>query len=121
MRHEAFSSHDMHFSTHHVGTKIVWRREDLPDARAATHSMPFTRESSYHEDENEWDAYLFKARGDCPDEQAAEIARGKLDDGERAHLLIEHRPPAEAYPNSIEEDAELEVRPAPDNPPEAIA
>lgn len=121
MRGHAWMDHEMHMSTTHVGEKIVWRKEDLPDARAAVHSSPVLRESSYHEEDNEWDAYLFKARGDCSDEKAAEIARGKIEGGEQAELVIEHRPPAEPYPGSIEEGSECEVRPAPDNPPEAIA
>jgi hypothetical protein len=121
MRGHAYMDHDMHFSKAHVGTKIVWRRADLPDARAAVHSSPVIRESRYNEEDNEWDEYLYKARGDCSDEKAVEIARGKLDNGERAHIVIEHRPPRKAYPGSVEEGSKKEVRPAPDNPPEAIA
>lgn len=121
MRHHAWMDHEMHFSMAHVGKKIVWRREDLPSAKAAVHSYPSARESRYGEEDNEWDRYLFKARGDCPDENAAETARRHLDAGEQAELVIEHRPPQQPYPGSIEEGAELEVRPSPDNPPEAIA
>lgn len=116
MRQHAWEDHDMHHSRKHVGTKIVWRKADLPDARAAIHSTPVIRESNYGEDNNEWDDYLCKLRGDCPDSDAAEIARGKIEDSEQAQLLIEHRPPREPYPDSIETGAEREVRAAPDNP-----
>lgn len=121
MKGHAWMAQEMHFDSRHVGKKIVWRAENLPSAKAATHSMPSVRESRYSEEDNEWDAYEAKLRGDCPDDKAAEIVRERLEDGEQATLLIEHRPSAQPYPGSIEEGAELEVRPAPDNPPEAIA
>lgn len=105
--------YDRHFERSHIGTKIIWRKVDFPGERAALNSHPFRRESSViGDEENEWDQYLRKLKGDCPDDTVVELVADDVQASDE--ILVEHRPPTlEPYPGSIEEGATLQVRKLP--------
>lgn len=110
MRGTAFEDQNMHFASRHRGSKTVWHPETIPDREEALKRPHSLRESSATtETENEWDAYAFRAMGDCPDERATEMAMKHMDQSPSS-VVIEHRPPIEPYPDSPEEGFKSELR-----------
>ena len=86
--------HEHHFQTSHVGTKVVWRAEDVVDETL----NDLSEMSRFRHRDSVEAEYVGAYRGDASDEQIRELVDDDV-------YVVVHQPPSKAYPDSPEAGA----------------